>query len=740
MLRILSLVLVFLLTSFAYADCNFKTGQYINELKDPSNIQLIEINVNKSAKYVKNIWKVFLSNTNTIPNHLKKKFKANISLNYPFGICEFKGTIWQNGDKKDHIDFLSSGHLYRSLNIKLETGNIVSAVKFKLLIPKTRNSENEILTSLILKHLGIISPETFSVKVNVNSKSNLMLFQEDAHKELLEKNHRRESAIFEGDESLLWSFENFKNFDLENIALSRMINRNWFEKGSSSQDISLLAYSQLQSAYSDYTTQINNFQNSTVLPNQNKSTEFSEYMLMLLAMNGQHALRPHNQRFYFNSITSKFEAIYYDGDTSFGEMSDDQIARAREFLKRKSKFEISSNFIERIQEVLKSRKLKKEFMKRAEPFNSSKLVKIDFGKFYDDAIISYMANILSLNNEVSKVFNTLIDVNLNKSSTPMYLEALRNTKFSQKIIRKLEKSSGRYIATFQSGFQKKLSAKDISDIITRNQLEKERTVFLGDYVRSKETIPLVTRSKNFAEKLTTSAGIEVIISQSDKIMTFKQTNQDDWVLIQSGDLTGWKILFYGVEKETNSQLLTYQRFNEHGLTGCLNFYESKFQNTTIEVVGGVCEDSINIIASKGLLDSISVEGAFADALDIDFSKINISKVNIQNAGNDCLDFSAGEYQVDMATLINCADKGVSVGEASTFFAKEIKLIDANIGVSSKDFSNVEILDAQIGNSIVCIEVKQKKQEFGGAFLQVGKLECDGVIEVDENSTYKEGLF
>ena len=59
MLRILSLVLVFLLTSFAYADCNFKTGQYINELKDPSNIQLIEINVNKSAKYVKIFGKFF---------------------------------------------------------------------------------------------------------------------------------------------------------------------------------------------------------------------------------------------------------------------------------------------------------------------------------------------------------------------------------------------------------------------------------------------------------------------------------------------------------------------------------------------------------------------------------------------------------------------------------------------------------------------------------------------------------
>ena len=740
MLRTSCLVLAFLLTSFAYADCNFKTGQYISQLKDPNNIQLIEINVHKSAKYEKNRAKIILSSTNNIPPHLKKKFKANISVTYPFGMCVFKGTIRQHGDWKDHINMLPGGHLYQSLNVKLETGNIVSAVRFKLLIPKTRNSENEILASLILKHLGIISPETFAVKVDVNSKSSLMLFQEDARKELLEKNHRRESAIFEGDEDLLWSFENFETFELENIALSRMINRTWFEKGSSSQAISLRAYSKLQSAYLDYATQIKERQILIISPNLDKSPEFSEYMFVLLAMDGWHALRPHNRKFYFNSITSKFEPIYYDGSTSFKEMREDELAFANELLKKQLKFDISPNFIKRIQKVLKSEKLKKEFIKRAETLNDTQFLKVDFGEFYNNAIVNYMSNIQLLNNKTSIIFDKTSDISLSKSPIPIYLDALRNTTVDQKIIRKLKQSTDGYIGTFQSGSRKSLSIKDISDIIVRNQLDEERTVFLGDYVKSKETIPSVIKLTNFLGKLTTSKGVEVIVSQSDKTMTFKQTNQDDWVLIQSGDLTGWNFFFYGVEKKTNSQLLNDQRFNELGLTGCLNFYESKFQNTKIEVVGGICEDSVNIVASKGLIDSITIESAFADALDIDFSKINISKVNIQNAGNDCLDFSSGSYQVDTSTLIDCADKGISVGEGSTFFAKEIKLINASIGVSSKDFSNVEILDVQIENSNVCIEVKQKKQEFGGAFMLVGKLRCNGVTEVDKNSTFKKGSF
>ena len=34
----------------------------------------------------------------------------------------------------------------------------------------------------------------------------------------------------------------------------------------------------------------------------------------MTAMNGSHALRPHNRKFYYNSFTDKFEPIYYDGD------------------------------------------------------------------------------------------------------------------------------------------------------------------------------------------------------------------------------------------------------------------------------------------------------------------------------------------------------------------------------------------------------------------------------------------
>ena len=88
-------------------------------------------------------------------------------------------------------------------------------------------------------------------------------------------------------------------------------------KGDSSQAITLSAYSALQSAYLDYATNIDKALEIIITPNKKESPAFSEFLFAMIAMNGEHALRPNNQKIYFNAITSEFEHIYYDGNVSF---------------------------------------------------------------------------------------------------------------------------------------------------------------------------------------------------------------------------------------------------------------------------------------------------------------------------------------------------------------------------------------------------------------------------------------
>ena len=67
----------------------------------------------------------------------------------------------------------------------------------------------------------------------------------------------------------------------------------------------------------------------------------------------------------------------------------------------------------------------------------------------------------------------------------------------------------------------------------------------------------------------------------------------------------------------------------------------------------------------------------------------------------------------------------------------VKIDLANIGTSSKDFSSAHLHSAIFNQVETCVEVKQKKQEFGGAFLGVNNLLCEGINVIDTNSIFQK---
>lgn len=215
-----------------------------------------------------------------------------------------------------------------------------------------------------------------------------------------------------------------------------------------------------------------------------------------------------------------------------------------------------------------------------------------------------------------------------------------------------------------------------------------------------------------------------------KKITVLQNKGTDWILFNGVIFDDWSIKFVGVSDNSNIEM--DQRFNEFGMTGCLNFYKTDFNNNNIEVIDGMCEDSLNIVNSSGEISSILIERSFADALDIDFSYVNISELKVNNAGNDCFDVSGGKYNITSALLKSCGDKGISVGEASHLISSNLNLSSSNIGISSKDLSIIDINKANITDVNICAEARQK-QEFGGAKIKLNLFQCDGAIENDSNS-------
>ena len=47
----------------------------------------------------------------------------------------------------------------------------------------------------------------------------------------------------------------------------------------------------------------------------------------------------------------------------------------------------------------------------------------------------------------------------------------------------------------------------------------------------------------------------------------------------------------------------------------MNFYNIKFDNTSINIKNGQCEDSLNVINSYGKLSLIKINDSFQDAID-----------------------------------------------------------------------------------------------------------------------------
>ncbi len=228
-----------------------------------------------------------------------------------------------------------------------------------------------------------------------------------------------------------------------------------------------------------------------------------------------------------------------------------------------------------------------------------------------------------------------------------------------------------------------------------------------------------------------SDNISLDIDHGKKILSIKQEHPLSWVLIKNVTIKNWTVKMQGAEDGFFTQ--NSQRFNSHGLTGCLSFYNVDFLSVNLYAKEGFCEDSLNIISSSGDINIIEIDKAYADAIDIDFSKIRINHLEVNSANNDCIDLSGGQYQIGFLKVVNCRDKGLSIGEYSILNLDKSLISGANIAIAAKDFSHAIINELQAFNINLCIEAFNKKQEFGGAIASIGLLKCDGEIYQDEFS-------
>ena len=127
----------------------------------------------------------------------------------------------------------------------------------------------------------------------------------------------------------------------------------------------------------------------------------------------------------------------------------------------------------------------------------------------------------------------------------------------------------------------------------------------------------------------------------------------------------------------------------------------------------------------------------SDAVDSDYSNGTIINSIFTDIGNDAMDFSGSISELFEISIDGVGDKALSAGEMSKISGKHIDIINAEIGITSKDLSEVNLSDVKIKDTRLGFAVFQKKEEYGAGKAKITGLEMtnvDFIHLVDLNST------
>ena len=691
------------------------------------SINEVDIKIHESRKWVKNLLNASLNLTNYISDKYKKRFYSSIFIkNSNNQTCKLNAKLRISGDGKDHIELTEDGNIISSLDVRLTKGNINGITNFKLFLPKSRKGSSEVITALLLKEMGHLSPRTKMIRVKVNNQSQEMIFQEKPRKEMLENNNLRESAILQTDQTLLWNLRSnhiSRNGNFANTVFPKIVNIKWVNRNPVSQKIGLNGANLFSKVILESWNRGGDHQDFSysdeLLSNGNiiNRKKLSQFKAILIASGAGHALHNANRKFYFDPIENSFLPIYYDGMADIRNLSD---------------FEV---YTKEFEDAYMTRDIK------AEDFDYviNQIENINLKNFIDKL------NYSGVNIEISE----LINIKNNIIKNLIFLKEKHiislNYQFTKNPFNRQSSNFVNYGLVFYShddtffscNFENEECQKVLMNNTDRNKLlngeyakGKKQYYFLGDIFnpitkKYNEGIiygtntPTINLYENIYIKKYGEPNIKV--DKKKRLISIEVNNPNEKVLFIDSKLEDWEI---NVNTRKNKDLQkNISRFDKNLLTSLLTIKDSYISGIKISIQGGNDEDSLNIISSNGDIDSINIKDSFQDAIDFDFSNLKVNNISVKNAGNDCLDISSGKYFVNNITLEGCLDKGVSAGEKSTLQLNNAKIKDTKIALVSKDNSKLVLKKGKLLNNLICAAVYNKKQEFGPSFISIPPKLC-----------------
>jgi len=706
---------------------------------------------------------------------------VNAKINLPTG--KIKSELRLKGDWLDHL----RGHKW-SFRIKVADPHAWNRLKtFSVQNPVTRNFLHEWVLHQLFTREDVLSPRYDFIQLQLNNKKlGCYAYEEHFEKQLPEYKNRREGPIIRFSEDMLWTgrWEAIKSTGkavspanaLEAAAITP------FKTGKTLKSPKLreqfVIAQNLLAAFRNTSAPAENIFDIPLL---------AKYYAIVDVMNAHHGLIWHNQRFYYNPVTSRLEPIGFDG---YGGKADSWIqtpflgygayndnfgsepmfkalfrndAFTEQYIHYLHKFSdpnyLQAFFDDIYHDILvRQRFLNQEF---DASFDAQKYVK----KAKNIRLQLYPQNEHSLHahrqneQEVQLTnyhplplqilgFSPTLDGEVTAPSTSLpYVFAYNKYHPAPSTTLSLP-ANMKYIHFKVPGIDKKFYSPILDWPAPNKQLQAQAIQHLPLNLQSAvytvvDSVITFSGKHSIKQNIVIPTGYTVYFlagTQLDFINKaafisysplHMQGTNDAPIQIQSSDhsANGFTVL----QANSPSQL-TYVAF-EHlntlshkgwTLTGAVNFYESEVHIQHCTFGHNHCEDALNLIRSKFTMTNCAINTTFADGFDADFCKGKVVDSRFTAIGNDAIDFSGSVITLDNCIIDKTGDKGISVGEQSTVNVKSASISNSPIGVAAKDLSQLNVQTIILNSCEKGFTAYQKKPEYGGATIYVKDYQADDI--------------
>ncbi len=692
--------------------CNLIANTHYN---DRNNFK-IDLTIPDSREWYTNIINSELKDGARIPESYKKQQYGYFTIKNIQGDeeCVVEAKVRISGDAIDHIDI---NNLVASIDVELLSDNIFGFTDFKLFLPESRFSENEIFVTTLLSKVGFLAPTSFFADVHVNGQSTKYIFQEKVNKIFIESNNLKEGPIIEANEQIAWGESGW--FSFNTILPPRIINKTWLEKSLFNIEFAKFALEkvhklQIFSVDTGYETYmcvdcVLNYESLSV----ENANYLKEYQILLTVFRAHHGLSFSDRKYYVDPNSEFLYGIYYDGTPTLLKENNNKLILnpnelgVEQWEQKVPVLNLSKKNLNNL--IAKINNLNfEEFIKEL----TNKGVNTQKFNFSESEFKSYIIqDIQSYDNELDFEFESSLNAYLsnNQDKSETYYVFIQKNKNSQ--ICEIQ---------MKNCFDFVPNNNEIIEILRGNFYFNDRVVhYIGNLNSLDSNKKLTFHSFKVFESKEVKFPIYFTgyadIDYKNNTLLIDNPSSDFRLLIKDESLIDLKIIF-------NSNLKNTQ-YSPTLLTGCINILNSSLTNFEYESTNASCEDSLNIVNSSGTINSINIQNSKFDGLDLDFSEIEIINLNIINSDNDCADFSYGNYGIYKSLLENCIDKAISIGEKSLLNGAELVTKNSNIGIAVKDSSYVNIDYLKSENNNYCIASYRKKQEFDIPYINIQKLFC-----------------